>query len=209
MSDWQMTHNNDIAYASWDFNSLATLLFVKQLVIANMKENIKLSFCEGNPPAMGSPRTEPPKFHSSDPQHATHLHLHCLFNSSFGQTWNKTSTLRFFCEEYPLGTNGDTTHWASHAETFNQTSTFRQQCEKHESNNTVPHYWSSVKESASEQWIHRTQDQQYKKHKSYNSKIITLVFVDIAHKTAGQSTVGIQAFYTINISNSFYQIYVY
>ena len=28
MSDWQMTHNNDIAYASWDFNPLATLQFV-------------------------------------------------------------------------------------------------------------------------------------------------------------------------------------
>ena len=28
MSDRQMTHNNDIAYASWDFNPLATLQFV-------------------------------------------------------------------------------------------------------------------------------------------------------------------------------------
>ena len=38
---------------------------------------------------------------------------------------------------------------------------------------------------------------------------ITLVFIDITHKTAGQSTVGMQAFYTINIRNSFYHIYVY
>ena len=41
-----------------------------------------------------------------------------------------------------------------------------------QSNNTVSHYWSSVRESASEQWIRRTA-----KHKSYNSMIITLVFV--------------------------------
>ena len=67
MSDWQMTHNNDIAYASWDFNSLATLLFVNQLVKANIKENIEPSFCERNPPAMESPHTGPPKFNSSDP----------------------------------------------------------------------------------------------------------------------------------------------
>ena len=67
MSDWQMTHSNDIAYASWDFNSMATLLFGKQIVKANMKENIKPTFCEGNPPAMDSPHTGPPKFHPSDP----------------------------------------------------------------------------------------------------------------------------------------------
>ena len=41
--------------------------FVKQLVKANIKENIKSSFCERNPPAMESPHTEPPKFNSSDP----------------------------------------------------------------------------------------------------------------------------------------------
>ena len=61
-----MTQNNDIAYASWDINSLATV-FVKQLVKANIKENIKPSFCEGNPPAVESPHTGPPKFNSSDP----------------------------------------------------------------------------------------------------------------------------------------------
>ena len=66
MSNWQMIHNNYIAYASWDFNSLATLLFVKQLVQANMKENIKPTFCEGNPPVMESPHTGP-KLHSSHP----------------------------------------------------------------------------------------------------------------------------------------------
>ena len=33
--------------------------------------------------------------------------------------------------------------------------------------------------------------------------------VDITHKTAGQATVGMQAFYIINIRNSFYHIYVY
>ena len=162
MSDWQMTHGNDIAYASWDFNSMATLLFVKQLAKANMKENIKPIFCEGIPPAMESPHTGPPKLHSNDPLqrestgdqwfHRTHgqsfhqllndklhhsniiwvsrvfdsLHVSCLFNSSFGQTWKKTSKLRFVCEEDPLGTNEDTTQWASKAETFNQASTFHQ-----------------------------------------------------------------------------------
>ena len=49
-----MTHNNDIAYASLDFNSLTTLLFVKELVQVNMKENTKPTFCEGNQPAIGS-----------------------------------------------------------------------------------------------------------------------------------------------------------
>ena len=58
---------NSIAYASWDFNSLAYPLFVKQLFKANIKENIKPSFCERNPPAMESPHTGPPKFNSSDP----------------------------------------------------------------------------------------------------------------------------------------------
>ena len=67
MSDWQMTHNNDIAYASWDFNPLATLLFVKQFVKKNMKENIKPIFFERNPPAKESPHTGSPKCHSSDP----------------------------------------------------------------------------------------------------------------------------------------------
>ena len=62
-----MTHNNDIAYTSWDFNPLTTLLFVKQLVQANMKENIKPTVCEGNPPVMESPHTEPLKLYSSDP----------------------------------------------------------------------------------------------------------------------------------------------
>ena len=38
--------------------------------------------------------------------------------------------------------------------------------------------------------------------------IITLVFFNITHKTAAQSTVGMQAFYTINIRNSFHNIYV-
>ena len=132
MSDWQMTHNNGIAYASWDINSLATLLFVKQLVKANIKENIRPSFCE----RMESPHTL--DHQSSTPvipcngnplvtsgftahrdnnvinywmtnyitatssefyEFSTHLHLHCLFNSSFGQTWKKTSKLRFFCDE--------------------------------------------------------------------------------------------------------------
>ena len=45
MTEWQMTHNSDIACASWDLNSLAILLFVKQFVQANMKENIKASHC--------------------------------------------------------------------------------------------------------------------------------------------------------------------
>ena len=67
MSDWQMTHNNAIAYASWDFNSLATLLFAKQLVQANMDVNIKPTFRDWNPPAMGSPHTGPSTLHSSDP----------------------------------------------------------------------------------------------------------------------------------------------
>ena len=67
ISDLQMTQNNDIAYTSWDYNSLTTLLFVKQLVQANIKENTKPTFCEGNPPVMESPHTEPLKLHSSDP----------------------------------------------------------------------------------------------------------------------------------------------
>ena len=166
MSNWQMTQNSDIAYAPWDFNSLATLLFVKQIVQGNMKENIKLTFCEGNPPAMESPHTGPPKLHSSHPLqrecsgdqwfHRTQdqschqlrndklhnssiiwfswvsdSHLHCWFNSLFGQTWKETTKLHFFCEEEPPGTNGDTTNWASNAETCNQALTLHQQCEKH------------------------------------------------------------------------------
>ena len=68
MSDWQMTQNNDIAYASWGFNALVTLfLFVKQLIQANMKERIRPTFCKGNPSAMESPHTGPPKLHSSVP----------------------------------------------------------------------------------------------------------------------------------------------
>ena len=78
-----------------------------------------------------------------------------------------------------------------------------------QTNNKVPHDWSFVRESVSEQWIHGTHDQQYKKHKSCNSMIITQVLVRITHKTAGQSTVGMQAFYTINIRNSFHYIYMY
>ena len=62
-----MTHNNDIAYTSWDFNSLAIILFVKQLVQANMKENIKPTFYESNPPAMESSHTGPLKLRSSNP----------------------------------------------------------------------------------------------------------------------------------------------
>ena len=77
MSNWHMTHNNDFAYASCDFNSLAALLFVKQIVKGNMKENIKSTFCEGNPPAMESPHTGPPKLHSS----------HLLQRVCFGDQW--------------------------------------------------------------------------------------------------------------------------
>ena len=110
MSDWQMTHNNDIAYASWDFNSLTILLFLKQLVQANTKENIKPAFCGGNPSAMKSPHTGPPKPHSSD---------------------------------------------------------------------------SLRRESTGDQCIHRTLDQQYKKHKSRNSTIIIQVSVRITHQTNG------------------------
>ena len=61
-----MTHNNGIAHESWDFNSLATPLFVKQLDKTNIKENIKPSFSERTPP-VESPHTGPPKFNSSDP----------------------------------------------------------------------------------------------------------------------------------------------
>ena len=38
--------------------------------------------------------------------------------------------------------------------------------------------------------------------------IITLVFVDITHKAAGQYTGGMQNFYTTNIRNNFHHIYV-
>ena len=45
----------------------------------------------------------------------------------------------------------------------------------------------------------------------YAKSVITQVFVRITHKTAGQSesTVGMQAFYTINIRRCFHHIYVY
>ena len=39
--------------------------------------------------------------------------------------------------------------------------------------------------------------------------IITQVFMLITHKTAGQSAVSMQAFYTINFRNSFHHICVY
>ena len=65
-----------------------------------------------------------------------------------------------------------------------------------------------VRECASKQWIHRTHDQKYKKHKSYNSMTIAGVRWHNS-QTAGQSSVGMRAFYTINIRNSFHHIYVY
>ena len=54
---------------------------------------------------------------------STHLHLHCLFNSSFGQTWKKTPKLRFFCDE-------DWNKWRHH--------TLGQQCGNLSSSINIP-----------------------------------------------------------------------
>ena len=133
MSDWQMIHSSYFAYASWNSNSLATLLFVKQLVQANMKINIKPTLCEGNyrwsnrrtlDHCNGNPlATSGFTAHRASnvinygmrnyititlyefDEFSTDLHLHCLFNSSFEQTWKKIPNLCVFCEEEPLGTN--------------------------------------------------------------------------------------------------------
>ena len=40
---------------------------LNSLLRQTWKKNIKPSFCEGNPPAVESPHTGPPKFNSSDP----------------------------------------------------------------------------------------------------------------------------------------------
>ena len=169
MSNWQMTHNNDIAYAPCDFNSTHWQLYclLNRWFRQTWQKTSSRLFVRGFHRRWNR-RTQ--SHQSSTPvtpcngdlvvtsgftahrasnvinygvtnyitvalsdihEFSTHLHLHCLFDSLFGQTWKKTSKLRFFYEEGTLGTNGDTTNWASNAETFNQASTLHQQCEKH------------------------------------------------------------------------------
>ena len=113
---------------------------------------------------------------------STHLHLHCLFNSSFGQTWKKTPKLRFVCDE-------DWNKWRHH--------TLGQQCGNLSSSINIPPAMRNAL---------------IKLHSSALLivwKGITLVFVEITHKTTGQSTFGMHVFNTINIRNSFQHIYVY
>ena len=47
MSDWQMTHKNDIAYASWDFNSLATYCLLNSLLRQTWNKTSSRAFVKG------------------------------------------------------------------------------------------------------------------------------------------------------------------
>ena len=69
------------------------------------------------------------------------------------------------------------------AETFNQASTLHLQCEKaiiKRQSSALLVACKGIRQC--EQWIHRTQNLQYKRHESCNSMTITQVFVGITHK---------------------------